>query len=364
MKDILTKILEKNITKLGIDYDKFLALIKEKPTKVNNKIDFYDCVDKVIWDGVSGIVYRLNKKQNLYALKVLKPEQTNKGIKKAFLNEIKIRKALKGYDIPGIIKTYAYSRELCFIISQWIDGEPVKWNSPYKGGLTPGRIYNTLDTLCKFELAGFFDWDININSIIYEDSMPWIFDFGYTQRFYPSKKFNPSKKNLSFFSMFELFRDKHLIHYITRLERSGREQLGKALYRYYCYNVPEFYEKKIAGLEKMKAKREIVNYAVEQKNYYERYNSRFFDEYYAVDRYRSFKVNIDTNLIGKFFTEMFIVRCEYMIGIIKKFYSLLNEKNCLLFDDKDSTEQEIIDKYSEYIKIAKPLIKNNRNYKY
>ena len=79
MKDILSKILEKNITKLGIDYKKFLALIKEKPAEINAEKDIYNCVDKIIWNGVSGIIYRLNKKENLYALKVLKPAKSNKG---------------------------------------------------------------------------------------------------------------------------------------------------------------------------------------------------------------------------------------------------------------------------------------------
>ncbi len=364
MKDILIKILEKKITKLGIDYNKFLALIKEKPAEIDVEKDIYNCVDKVIWSGVSGIVYRLNKKEHLYALKVLNPFKSSKGIKKAFLNEIKIRKNLKNYKIPGIVKTYAYSKDLYFIISQWIEGETVKWNTPYNGGLTPKRIYNILETLYKFELSGFFDWDINISNIIFKDENPWLFDFGYTQRFYPSKKFNPSKKNLKLFSMFQLFRDKFLIHYTTRLERMDREQLGRALYVYFCNIIPEFYYKKIKNLERIKAKKDIINYAITQQKYYENYSALYFDKYYIVDKYRSFKVNIDANLERKFYTEMFIVRCEYMINIIKNNYTLLKESDFLLFDDKNDSKPELIKKYSYYIEAAKPYIKSNRNYKY
>ena len=323
-------------------------------------------------EGTDGIIYKIrNKHAKEFALKVKKQKymlETHE--ENPYNHELEIRRQLYNRRIKGIIPTIYASTKDGILLSEWNTGCFIENQLPSKGGINKEKIESALNVLLELEMKGFFDWYVNINNILYVEDEAYLFDFGYMYTFDVLTEFNPNGIKEPYFSMFQIYQDKHLMHYVTRLEKLSQKKVAFDIYRAYITLLEKAYDKKIATLLKLGSASYIINenkrkQAFIRKVLMQDSNTAYtLKSQYIIDKYRSHKLNIESNRRGKYYNNIFLTRCHLMIELIEESYEMLKINDAFLWEDIGYKKEKLLENYQNYISDALDDYDDNPSFVY
>lgn len=307
--------------------------------------------------GLTAEVYRIRLGAKEYTLKKKRPVARVKNLdgQFSFLNEVQRRfdfQKLK--DDPQtsasfrcIVETVYADYRLGIILSDWIEGEPIK-------ELTPSLLSQLFSTLIECEKVGLFEWDLcSGNLLVDRNQKLWLFDFGYMYAFDPLTEFNSDGTNSPLFQFCERFETRFFSGWLLEQDYSHHQSI--AVFRNVKQAAVSVLEGKISWLECHRADSAILHYSESLRDQYltALESDDALENLFTLEMFRSNVLDIEDDLDGKSCTPTTIKRVNTVLEMVENFYPLLQKQGALFFDNKGKSKQELIESYKKKMNLVK-----------
>lgn len=299
--------------------------------------------------GLTAKVYHLRINNKDYNLKVKRPEALvkNEDGKYSFLNEIlcriKIRENTTSIFESQIIKSIYASYKEGIMLSEWIEGELFNTYNE----TTFKNLYNLLFEL---EKIGLFEWDLCSGNLLSKNNQVFMFDFGYMYEFDILKEIN-SEGMLSVFHMVERFETRSFMPYLLDLELEKGYDTAFELYQEEKKSAIWIYKNKINYLIEKNGEQDVIDFLEELIRKWS--NEELLHEIYALERFRSYILDIHDDISGKSCTKHTLLKIEKVIQIIEDNHEFNVRNNAYLWDDAGLDKKTLIEKYHQNLQLAK-----------
>ncbi len=310
-------------------------------------------VEKNFNNGLTSLVYKIKVKDKFFALKKAREDTKVASIdgKMAFLNEIFIRdkiENLRKEDIKGLegfVKTiYANFRD-GIILSEWLDGETIKF---FDKEILENIFYN----LYNLDINGIFEYDLCLgNFLVAPDKKVYMYDFGYAYFFDPLKEYNPDGREFIMANIGERFETRCFMHYLYTLEKSGNDYLK--IFKLEKEILNKYFNLKLEYLISHKAKDEIISYYKDEIKNIEKAckNEKDLINLYYNNKVRSFILDIYDDLHGKTCTPNTLEKAKFILNELKT--NINKIKKILFWDDAKMNLKQLLDKYEKILEDVK-----------
>ncbi|MCG3728896.1 AarF/UbiB family protein [Vibrio cincinnatiensis] len=307
--------------------------------------------------GLTAEVYRIRLNGQDYTLKKKRPVARVQNLdgQFSFLNEVQRRSDFqKLKDDPQtseafrcIVETVYADYRLGIILSDWIEGEPIK-------KITPLLLSQLFSTLTECEKVGLFEWDLCSGNLLVDSNQKlWLFDFGYMYEFDPLTEFNSDGVNAPLFQFCERFETRFFSGWLLEQGYSHRQSIE--IFRYVKQAAVTVLEEKKLWLQRHHADSAISD-CVEslRKQYLTALESHeALENLFTVEMFRSHVFDIEDDLNGKSCTSTTIRRVNIVLEMVDNFYPLLQEQDALFFHNEGKSKEELMESYQKKLSLVK-----------
>jgi len=273
----------------------------------------------------------------------------------SFLNEVQRRADFQQLkDNPAtarafdnIVTTVYADYRLGIILSDWIEGEPVRT-------ISASVLEQLFSTLSACEQIGLFEWDLCAGNMLLDaNDKLWLFDFGYMYRFDPLREYNSNGVSDPMFQCCERFETRFLSGWMIEQDFSHQESLkifSMVKHQALKALVAQQTWLRLHGamehvLEAKQAKIEQYQMALE--------NEHQLDQLYQLEMFRSHVLDIEDDLAGKSCTPTTIKRVKAVLATLNESYPMLNEQGALFYHNQGKSQSELIDSYQRSLELVK-----------
>ncbi|MFA0087638.1 phosphotransferase [Vibrio sp. 10N.261.51.F12] len=306
--------------------------------------------------GLTAEVYRIRLDGKDFTLKKKRPVARVKNLdgQFSFLNEVQRRSDFqKVKDDPEtsesfkcIVETVYADYRLGIILSDWIEGEPIKQ-------LTPSLLSQLFSTLSACERIGLFEWDLCSGNLLNDDNQQlWLFDFGYMYPFDPLTELNSNGVDDPRFQFCERFETRFFSGWILEQGHSHRQSLEA--FRRVKQAAMNALEEKQAWLQGNNASLEVIGFTERLRDQYRAAleSDEALDKIFTLEMFRSHVLDIEDDLDGKSCTPITIQRVNVVLDMIDEFYPVLNDQGALFYHNEGKTKLELIESYQEKLRLV------------
>ncbi|OAJ93246.1 AarF/UbiB family protein [Vibrio bivalvicida] len=315
-----------------------------------------DYVVGTFQSGLTAEVFRVRFDGKDYTLKKKRPEAKVKNLdgQYSFLNEVQRRFDIQqqkdntktSQDFECIVSTIYADYRLGIILSDWIEGEPVKQ-------VTSSMLSQLFSTLSACEKIGLFEWDLCAgNLLVDEQHKLWLFDFGYMYSFNPLKELNSNGLEAPMFNFCERFETRFLSGWLLENDFSYNESIE--IFRNVKYEALNTLIKQISWLRNNSADLGVLT---EKENLAKRYqqaleNDQELDSLFQVEMFRSHVLDIEDDLDGQSCTPTTIKRVMTVLSMLNEAYSELVERGAIFYQNEGKSKLELIDTYRKKLSLV------------
>jgi hypothetical protein len=310
-----------------------------------------DFVVKKIDSGLTAFVYQLRAGDKHYTLKQARPECLVRNVdgQTSFLNELLCRQhidTLREADpsrLAAVTKTYVASLRHGVLLSEWVHGESITaWGRR--------KLQQLFAAGSELLLAGLFEWDFCPGNLLDDGEQIRLFDFGYTYPFDPLQHFNSAGNGDSepLFHLAERFETRNYFAYLLGVEREQGAGAALKAFRLEKEIAADAYLALIETLMQSGATPMIIDWL---RSFVERWsNALSLDLYplYLQEGWRSHMRDLYDDLRGKTCTPMTLQRGEWLLHALEKDFAKLKAMNAFLWDDKNRSQQELLETYRQH----------------
>ncbi|KJY81882.1 phosphotransferase [Vibrio galatheae] len=308
-----------------------------------------DYVVETFNSGLTAEVFRIRVDGRDYTLKKKRPTArvSNLDGHYSFLNEVQRRFDIQqqkddpssAADFECIVSTVYADYHLGIIVSDWIEGEPVKQ-------VSSSLLSQLFSTLSACERIGLFEWDLCAgNLLVDEQHKLWLFDFGYMYRFEPLNELNSNGLDAPLFNFCERFETRFLSGWLLDKELSHSEAL--AVFKNVKHEALRVLLQQLRWLKNngasvavMQAKQALID------TYQQALESQTkLESLFQLEMFRSHVLDIEDDLDGKSCTPITIKRVETVLNTITEHYAELKQQGGLFYHNQGKTQQALIDAY-------------------
>ncbi|MDC5818959.1 phosphotransferase [Vibrio europaeus] len=308
-----------------------------------------DYVVDTFQSGLTAEVFRVRFDGKDYTLKKKRPEAKVKNLdgQYSFLNEVQRRFDIQqqkddtstSQDFECIVSTVYADYRLGIILSDWIEGEPVKQ-------VTSSMLSQLFSTLSACEKIGLFEWDLcGGNLLVDEQHKLWLFDFGYMYPFNPLKELNSNGVEAPMFNFCERFETRFLSGWLLEKEYSHRESL--AIYKNVKHEALNILIQQLNGLKSREADSVVI---AEKEALVKGYQQALESEdnlnaLFRLEMFRSHVLDIEDDLDGQSCTPTTIKRVDLVLSMIHEHYNELKQQGGFFYHNEGKSQQELIESY-------------------
>jgi hypothetical protein len=315
-----------------------LASIDQRHTLVRETLD----------GGLTATVYKVAIGERSFALKRAREacKVQNLDGKTSFLNELQRHAELRalresGVDLPGVIAPLYGSLRHGFVISTWIEGEPVvRWDAR--------RIRQVLALGARLIEQGFFEWDFCPGNLLDDGQIVWMFDFGYMYRFDPLTQINSAGdgRNYPQFHLVERIETRNLFAYLLEIEESRGETAALDLFRLHKEIAAETYQHLRDRLARKGASRFVLSFYDDLIARWRNALNGDLQALYVHDAWRAHSADLTDDLHGTTCTNGTLLRARWLIKRALTHYAQLCSIDALVNSDRVPSAQVLSDRYT------------------
>ncbi len=306
--------------------------------------------------GLTAEVYRVRFDGKDYTLKKKRPEARVKNLdgEFSFLNEVQRRFDIQqqksnpqtAQDFECIVSTVYADYRLGIILSEWIEGEPIR-------EVSSSVLLQLFSTLSACEKIGLFEWDLCSGNMLVDDNHKlWLFDFGYMYPFNPLRELNSNGLDAPLFNFCERFETRFLSGWLLEQNLSYAESL--AVFKNVKHEALSCLTKQLKWLKGNGADWEVISHKQTLVTQYQQAletDSKLKD-LFRVEMFRSHVLDIEDDLDGKSCTPTTIKRVETVLAMIQEHYSELKQQGGLFYHNEGKHKQELLDAYRHKLELV------------
>lgn len=298
--------------------------------------------------GLTAFVYQLEFDGKYYALKQARPRCLVQNVdgQTSYLNEILCRQQIESIraehpdSFAAITRTYAASLRKGVMLTEWIEGEPIReWDQR--------KLEQVFMAGAELLLAGLFEWDYCAGNLLDDGKNLRLFDFGYTYPFDPLCHFNSAGNgdDVPMFHLAERFETRNYFGYLLGIEQ--KQGLGAALAAFRL-------EKEVAlqaylGLQQTLHHRGANTNVI---NWYAGYIAQWstalrgdLHRLYLYEGWRSHVLDLDDDLRGQTCTPMTLQRSAWILTALQQHFEELKSMGAFFWHDVGRSREQLIDDY-------------------
>lgn len=307
--------------------------------------------------GLTAEVFRVRFDGKDYTLKKKRPEAKVQNIngQLSFLNEVQRRFDLQqqkdcpetSHDFACIVATIYADYRLGIILSDWIEGTPVRT-------VSSSLLSQLFLTLSACEKIGLFEWDLCAGNLLLDDDHKlWMFDFGYMYPFDPLTELNSDGLNAPLFQFCERFETRFLSGWL--IEHNCTHQESLSVFKNVKHEALKVLFEQCEWLRKNKASETVIQTKERLLFKYQTalQSEQKLERLFIVEMFRSHVLDIEDDIDGKSCTATTLKRVDAVIEMIEGHYEFLCEQGALFYHNDGKTKQELIDAYQEKLALVR-----------
>lgn len=307
--------------------------------------------------GLTAEVFRVRFEGKDYTLKKKRPQAKvhNLDGHYSFLNEVQRRadfqqrkdNPVTAETFDNIVTTVYADYRLGIILSDWIEGEPVRT-------ISVKVLEQLFSTLTACEQIGLFEWDLCAGNLLLDSNDKlWLFDFGYMYRFDPLTELNSNGMEDPLFQFCERFETRFLSGWL--LEQGYSDSQSLALFRKVKRQALKALVVQCDWLQSQGASSQVLEAKLKQITDYKAAlaSDRQLKLLFQQEMFRSHVLDIEDDLSGKSCTPTTLKRVEAVLSMIDEGYSALKEQGALFYHNQGKSQSDLTDSYRDALDLVK-----------